>query len=96
MRRDRRDGVHSQRPRGFLSIPCDENHGGSECEDEGEGTAVAGGETSRRPNVVLPGNVIRMLQRRLDSQVSHSRNRGLATGFVAVDSRAMREVLLGA
>jgi len=39
----------------LLLIPCDENQGDSECEDEGEGTADAGGETSQRPNVVLPG-----------------------------------------
>jgi probable HAF family extracellular repeat protein len=49
----------------FLLIPCGENHGDSECEDEGEGTAVARGETNQGPNVVLPENVRRMLQRRL-------------------------------
>jgi probable HAF family extracellular repeat protein len=49
----------------FLLIPCDENHDDSECEDEGEGTADVRGETDQRPNVVLPENVRRMLQRRL-------------------------------
>jgi probable HAF family extracellular repeat protein len=33
----------------FLLIPCDEDHGDSECEDEGEGTGVARGETNQRP-----------------------------------------------
>jgi probable HAF family extracellular repeat protein len=54
--------------RPFLATPCGENHGDSECEDEGEGTAIAGGETSQRPNVVLPENVRRMLRQRLGSR----------------------------
>ena len=52
----------------FLLIPCDKGQGDSECEDEGEGTAVARGETNRKPNVVLPENVRKMLQRRLGSR----------------------------
>jgi probable HAF family extracellular repeat protein len=52
----------------FLLIPCDENHDDSECEDEGEGTAVARGETNQRPNVVLPENFRKPLQRRLGSR----------------------------
>jgi hypothetical protein len=52
----------------LLLIPCDENQGDSECEDEGEGTADAGGETSQRPNVVLPENVRKMLRQRLGSR----------------------------
>jgi probable HAF family extracellular repeat protein len=52
----------------FVLIPCDENHADNECEDEGEGTAVARGETSQRPNVVLPENVRRMLQQQLGSR----------------------------
>jgi hypothetical protein len=52
----------------FLLIPYDEGHGDSECEDEGEGTAVARGETSQKPNVVLPENVRKLLQRRLGSR----------------------------
>jgi probable HAF family extracellular repeat protein len=52
----------------FLLIPCGEDHGDSKCEDEGEGTAVARGETSRSPKVVLPENVRRMLQQRLGSR----------------------------
>ena len=52
----------------FVLIPCDENDGDSECEDEGEATAVARGETSQRPNVVLPENVRKMLQQRLGSR----------------------------
>jgi probable HAF family extracellular repeat protein len=52
----------------FLLIPCEENHGDSECEDEGEGTAVGRGETNQRPNVVLPENVRRMLRHRLGSR----------------------------
>jgi probable HAF family extracellular repeat protein len=51
----------------FLLIPCGENNGDSECEDEGEGTAVGRGETNQRPNVVLPENVRRMLQHRWGS-----------------------------
>ena len=51
----------------FLLIPCDENHDDSECEDEGEGTAVARGETNQRQNVVLPENVRRMFRQRLGS-----------------------------
>jgi probable HAF family extracellular repeat protein len=52
----------------FLLIPCDENQGDSECEDEGEGTAVARGETHQKPNVVLPENVRKMLRQRLGSR----------------------------
>jgi probable HAF family extracellular repeat protein len=52
----------------FVATPCDENHGDSECENEGEGTAVARGDTNQRPNVVLPENVRRMLQQRLGSR----------------------------
>jgi probable HAF family extracellular repeat protein len=52
----------------FVLIPCDENDGDSECEDEGEGTAVGPGETNQRPNVVLPENVRRMLQQRRGSR----------------------------
>jgi hypothetical protein len=52
----------------LLLIPCDQNHGDSECEDEGEGTTVGRGETSQRPNVVLPENVRRMLRQRLGSR----------------------------
>jgi uncharacterized membrane protein len=52
----------------FLLIPCDENHDDSECEDEGESTAIAEGETNQRPNVVLPENVRRMLRQRLGSR----------------------------
>ena len=51
-----------------LLIPCDEEHGNSECEDEGEGTAVVRGETNQRPNVVLPENVRKMLRQRLGSR----------------------------
>ena len=51
-----------------LLIPCGENHDDSECGDEGEGTAVTGGETSQRPNVVLPENVRKMLRQRLGSR----------------------------
>jgi hypothetical protein len=36
-----------------LLIPCDASRGDSECEDEGEGTAVGRGE-SQRSNVVMP------------------------------------------
>jgi probable HAF family extracellular repeat protein len=54
--------------RAFLATPCGEDHGDSECEDEGEGTAVARGETSQRPNVVLPENVRKMLRQRLGSR----------------------------
>jgi probable HAF family extracellular repeat protein len=50
----------------FVLIPCDKNHADNECEDEG--TAVARGETSQRPNVVLPENVRRMLRQRLGSR----------------------------
>jgi hypothetical protein len=53
---------------GFLLIPCDEDHGDRECEDEGEGTAVARGETSQRPNVVLPETVRKLLRWRLGSR----------------------------
>jgi probable HAF family extracellular repeat protein len=52
----------------FLLIPCGENHGDSECEDEGEGAAVTRGETSRRPNIVLPENVRKLLRQRLGSR----------------------------
>ena len=52
-----------------LLIPCDEEHANdSECEDEGEGTAVGRGETNQRPNVVLPENVHKMLRQRLGSR----------------------------
>jgi hypothetical protein len=74
----------------------DENHDDSQCEDEGEGTAVAGGETSQRPNVVLTWKCSQDASAATGLSVSHSRNRGLATGLVAVDSRAMRQVLLDA
>jgi probable HAF family extracellular repeat protein len=47
----------------FLLIPCDENDGDSECDDEGRGTEVARGEISERPNVVLPESVRKVLQR---------------------------------
>jgi uncharacterized membrane protein len=55
--------------RAFLATPCGEDHGDSECEDEGEGegTALSGGETSQRPNVVLPENVRKMLRQPLGS-----------------------------
>jgi probable HAF family extracellular repeat protein len=52
----------------FLLIPCDENQGDSECEDEGEGTAVARGETNHKPNVVPLENVRKMLRQRLGSR----------------------------
>jgi probable HAF family extracellular repeat protein len=52
----------------FLLIPCDENHSDSECEDEGKGTAVTRGESSQKPNVVLPENVRKMLRQRLGSR----------------------------
>jgi probable HAF family extracellular repeat protein len=52
----------------FLLTPCDENHGDSECEDEGERVAVAQGETNQRPNVVLPENARKLLQQRLSSR----------------------------
>jgi probable HAF family extracellular repeat protein len=52
----------------FLLIPCDENHDDSECEDDGEGKAVARGESSQRPNVIFPENVRRILQQRLGSR----------------------------
>jgi hypothetical protein len=52
----------------FLLIPCDEDHGDSECENEGEGRAVAGGETTQRSNVVLPENVRKLFPRRLGSR----------------------------
>src|SRR3984893_6763963 len=53
---------------GYLLTPCDENQGDNESEDEGEGTAVARGETSQTPNVVLPENVRMMLHQRLGSR----------------------------
>jgi probable HAF family extracellular repeat protein len=59
----------------FLLIPCDENDDDSECKDEGGATAVARGETSQRPNVVLPENVRKMLQQRLGSR-DHIRGLG--------------------
>ena len=52
----------------FVLIPCDENDGDSECEDEGEGTPAVRGETNQKPNVVLPENVRRMLHQRLGSR----------------------------
>jgi probable HAF family extracellular repeat protein len=52
----------------FLLVPCDEDHGDSECEDEGEGTGVVRGETNQRPNVVLPENVRKMLRQRPGSR----------------------------
>jgi probable HAF family extracellular repeat protein len=52
----------------LLLIPCGENHHDSECEDGGEGTGVARGETNPRPNVVLPENVRKLLQWRLGSR----------------------------
>jgi probable HAF family extracellular repeat protein len=52
----------------FVATPCDENHGDSECEDEGEGAAVGRGETNQRPNVVLPENVRHLLQQRQGSR----------------------------
>jgi probable HAF family extracellular repeat protein len=52
---------------GFVAAPCDENRDDSECEDKGEDTADAGGETNQRPNV-LPENVRKLLQGRLGSR----------------------------
>jgi probable HAF family extracellular repeat protein len=54
--------------RGFLATPCGEDHGDSECEDEGEGIDVRQGETSQRPNVVLPENFRKVLQLRPGSR----------------------------
>jgi probable HAF family extracellular repeat protein len=50
--------------RAVLLIPCDENHDDSECEDDGEGTAVLRGETSQEPTFVIPENGKLLLQRR--------------------------------
>jgi probable HAF family extracellular repeat protein len=51
----------------FLAIPCDEEHADTEgCEDRAERTSAATGETSQRPRVVLPENVRKLLQRRLN------------------------------
>jgi probable HAF family extracellular repeat protein len=51
----------------FLAIPCDEEHAGDEvCADSAEGTNAVRGETSQRPRVVLPENVRKLLQRRLN------------------------------
>jgi probable HAF family extracellular repeat protein len=50
----------------LVLIPCDENHGDSECEDEGEGTEVARGETNR--DRILLENARRMLRQRLGSR----------------------------
>jgi probable HAF family extracellular repeat protein len=48
----------------FLATPCDEEHANWEdCVDEG--TAGTLGETSQSPNVILAGNVRKLLQRRL-------------------------------
>jgi probable HAF family extracellular repeat protein len=54
----------------FLAIPCDEEKNAHEegCEDGAEATTAARGETSQRPNVVLPENVRRMLRQRLGSR----------------------------
>ena len=54
--------------RAAVAIPCDEEHGDSECEDEAKGTAVGRGETTQRPNVVLPENVRKLLRQRLGSR----------------------------
>jgi probable HAF family extracellular repeat protein len=54
--------------RAFLLIPCGENHDDSECEDEGEGTAVAGGKITRSPDIILPENVRNMIRKRLGSR----------------------------
>jgi probable HAF family extracellular repeat protein len=48
----------------LLLIPCDEDHGDSECEDEGEGTGVVRGETNQELNV-LPENVRKLLRQRM-------------------------------
>jgi probable HAF family extracellular repeat protein len=63
----------------FLLIPCDEDHGDSECEDEGEGTAVSVGETNQKPNVVLPENVRKLLRQRM-AQRYHIRGFGALPG----------------
>ena len=52
----------------FLLIPCDENHSDSECEDDGEGTAVVQGETNQRPNVILPEDVRKLIRQRPGSR----------------------------
>jgi probable HAF family extracellular repeat protein len=61
--------------RAAVAIPCDENHDDRECEDEGEGTAVARGETNQRPNVVLPENVRKTASAATGPSVSHSQPR---------------------
>jgi probable HAF family extracellular repeat protein len=53
---------------GVLLIPCGENHGDSECEHEGEGTAIARGQTSQNPKVALPENVRQLLRQRMGSR----------------------------
>jgi probable HAF family extracellular repeat protein len=49
-----------------LLVPCNENEASTEgCEGDTEDGIAVQGETSQRPNVVLPKNVRRMLQRRM-------------------------------
>ena len=51
----------------FLLIPCDESQGWSNCQGSND-LAVAQGESSHKPNVVVPANIRRLLRQRLGSR----------------------------